>query len=88
MLCASTCLAVPENEVPVGGLRSFGARHVHDVYNPYATPAVSVHVYSPPLTVMSYYDEVPGGVQLARTEITSVPEAPQRGLEELQSFLS
>ena len=77
-----------ENEVPVGGLRGFGPRHVHDVYNPCTTPAVSLHVYSPPLTLMSYYDEVPGGVQLARTEITMVPEAPQRGLEELHSFLS
>ena len=62
-----------ERVVTAGGLRSFGPRHVHDVYNPYPSPAVSVHVYSPPLTLMSYYDEAPaGGVELVRTEIHSL----------------
>ncbi|MFC4948553.1 cysteine dioxygenase [Pseudonocardia sp. GCM10023141] len=47
--------------------RSFGAGrsagfplgHVHDVGNHSATPAVSVHAYSPPLTAMSYYSVEP-----------------------------
>jgi rhodanese-related sulfurtransferase len=30
---------------------------VHDVGNPASVPAVSVHVYSPPLSAMTFYDE-------------------------------
>ena len=51
--------------VPGQGLRSrrlragrgatFGLGHVHDVVNTRPEHAVSVHAYSPPLTVMSYY---------------------------------
>jgi hypothetical protein len=78
-----------ERALVAGRLRSFGPRYVHDVYNPYPTPAVSVHVYSPPLTVMSYYDEAPGGgVELLRTEITTVPETPERGLQDFHSLSS
>jgi hypothetical protein len=39
---------------------------VHDVVNAAERPAVSVHVYSPPLTAMSYY-EVDGAGLLRRT---------------------
>jgi hypothetical protein len=35
---------------------AFGAGHVHDVRNEAAVPALSLHVYSPPLTSMIYYD--------------------------------
>ncbi len=41
--------------VPAGGVRSFGPRYVHDVSNVSGEPAVSVHAYSPPLTVMRRY---------------------------------
>ena len=56
--------------------RSFGPLHVHDVYNPYAEPAVSVHAYSPPLTEMSYYtvDAADGRLQQLATAQTVVPE--------------
>jgi mannose-6-phosphate isomerase-like protein (cupin superfamily) len=65
-----------EYVVRAGQTRSFGPRQVHDVYNPYAEPAVSVHAYSPPLTQMSYYSLAPGGgLQWVRTEPTVVPEA-------------
>jgi hypothetical protein len=40
----------------VGETVAFGPRLVHDVHNVDATPAVSLHVYSPPLTAMTYYD--------------------------------
>lgn len=42
---------------------TFGRGYVHEVSNPDATPAVSVHAYSPPLTEMSYYalDAQPDG---------------------------
>jgi quercetin dioxygenase-like cupin family protein len=45
---------------------SFPLGHVHEVVNPAAAPAVSVHAYSPPLTAMSYYAVAPDG-QLRRT---------------------
>ena len=34
---------------------AFGSDHVHDLINVRATPALSVHVYSPPLAAMTYY---------------------------------
>jgi hypothetical protein len=30
--------------------------HVHDVHNDAAAPATSIHVYSPPLTTMTFYE--------------------------------
>ena len=39
-----------------GEVRGFGERHVHDVRNTSSAPAVSVHVYSPPLSRMNRYD--------------------------------
>jgi mannose-6-phosphate isomerase-like protein (cupin superfamily) len=49
----------------------FGLGHVHDVSNPAAAPAVSVHAYSPPLTAMSYYEVGPSGnLRRTRSELT------------------
>ena len=42
--------------VTAGQHRAFGPRHVHNVSNISSQPAVSVHVYSPPLTVMNRYE--------------------------------
>jgi predicted metal-dependent enzyme (double-stranded beta helix superfamily) len=39
-----------------GESRQFGPGHVHDVRNTSTAPAVSVHVYSPPLATMRRYD--------------------------------
>ncbi|MFC6883128.1 MULTISPECIES: cysteine dioxygenase [Actinomadura] len=39
-----------------GQSRSFGPDYVHDVRNTSAAPAVSVHVYAPPLSSMRRYD--------------------------------
>jgi len=36
-------------------------RHVHDVVNVDAVPALSVHVYSPPLRTMTWYTTTPHG---------------------------
>ena len=38
-----------------GGARRFGANHVHRVVNAGTRPAVTVHAYSPALTVMTRY---------------------------------
>ncbi|HEX2313988.1 MAG TPA: cysteine dioxygenase family protein [Thermomonospora sp.] len=39
-----------------GEYREFGPDHIHEVGNVSNAPAVSVHVYSPPLTSMNRYD--------------------------------
>lgn len=47
-----------------GGVRSFGADYVHDVRNESALPAISVHAYSPPLSLMRRYEvRSDGGLQ-------------------------
>jgi predicted metal-dependent enzyme (double-stranded beta helix superfamily) len=51
-----------------GGIRSFGARYVHDVANAFAEPAVTVHAYSPPLTVMRRYELAESGLVHTATE--------------------
>ena len=54
-----------------GRSAGFPLGHVHDVGNHDATPAVSVHAYSPPLTAMSYYAVEPGQrLRRTRTEPT------------------
>ena len=69
-----------ERTVPAGGpraasrtlsagqVRSFGARHVHDVANVAAGPAVSVHAYAPPLTAMRRYELTGRGLVHTATE--------------------
>ena len=49
-------LSLVRLEVPPGVTRDFDAGHVHDVRNEGSEAALSVHVYSPPLTSMLYYD--------------------------------
>ncbi len=39
-----------------GTARAFGPGHVHRVVNPSAAVATSIHVYSPPLVNMDFYD--------------------------------
>jgi predicted metal-dependent enzyme (double-stranded beta helix superfamily) len=51
-----------------GSVTSFGGHHLHDVSNASATPAVSVHAYSPPLSAMRRYEMTTSGLVLVRTE--------------------
>ena len=53
---------------PAGRARSFGARHVHEVVNESAAPAVSIHAYSPPLAGMRRYELTRSGLVLAAVE--------------------
>jgi hypothetical protein len=41
---------------PAGSAIGFGPHYVHDVRNLGSGPAVSVHAYSPPLSLMNYFD--------------------------------
>ena len=45
-----------DRTVSAGQARGFGPGYVHDVGNVSDAPAVSVHVYSPPLSAMNRYD--------------------------------
>jgi quercetin dioxygenase-like cupin family protein len=51
--------------VRTGEAVTFGAHYVHDFANVGESPAVSVHVYSPRLTSMSYFEFVEGGLALS-----------------------
>ncbi len=65
-----------------GRSAGFPLGHVHDVGNPAAEPAVSVHAYSPPLTAMSYY-EITGdgpGARLRRTRSALVGSGSSEGV--------
>jgi hypothetical protein len=43
----------------VGRPMALPATRVHEVWNPGPAPALSVHVYSPPLTAMTFFDHRP-----------------------------
>ena len=55
-----------------GSTVAFGPGLVHDVHNVDAAPAVSLHVYSPPLTAMTYYDIAGGSLAARHTEPVDV----------------
>lgn len=55
--------------VRAGEQRAFEPGHVHEVWNDHAFTAVSVHVYSPPLSHMNFYEhEAANFLELERTE--------------------
>ena len=56
-----------------GQVLSFGLGHVHDVANRDCLAATSVHVYSPPLTTMTFYELTSGALTAVRTEWTGGP---------------
>ncbi len=47
-----------------GSMHAFGASHVHDLGNRDRAPATSIHVYSPPLSTMTFYARHSTGVFL------------------------
>ncbi|MFY9886677.1 MAG: hypothetical protein WAK71_00075, partial [Streptosporangiaceae bacterium] len=51
-----------------GSVTPFGRRHLHDVSNVAAVPAVSIHAYSPPLTAMGRYEMTAGGLAHVGTD--------------------
>jgi hypothetical protein len=59
---------VRHRTVARGTVRSFGARHVHDVVNAFAEPAITVHAYSPPLTAMRRYELTGSGLVHTATD--------------------
>lgn len=58
-------LSLDRHELREGATLGFGAGHVHDVTNESDGPTLSLHVYSPALTTMTFY-EVDGGQLVVR----------------------
>jgi hypothetical protein len=54
--------ALHRRTLAVGDVVSFGSHHVHDVVNDAQEHAVSLHVYSPPLRTMGFYEVTLGGL--------------------------
>jgi hypothetical protein len=59
---------VASRPLAAGAVRSFGPAYLHDVRNAGARPAVSVHAYSPALSLMRRYEMAQAGLILAGTE--------------------
>ncbi len=67
-LAAPARRRVRHRTTAAGSVTSFGARHLHDVSNMTAAPAISVHAYSPPLTAMRRYEMRESGLVQVGTE--------------------
>src|SRR4051794_34969818 len=61
---------------PEGEVIAFGPQYVHDVRNHVDRPAVSVHAYSPPISLMRYYDTAANRLLPTGSNWTDDPEAP------------
>jgi predicted metal-dependent enzyme (double-stranded beta helix superfamily) len=60
-------VALRTSTIESGGSLAFGGRHVHDIANAGDTPAISVHVYAPRLTSMTYYRIIEGALEPGAT---------------------
>jgi len=83
---ASTSLSTRDplitRALQTGTRNSLGPDHVHELWNPSPTPALSVHVYSPPLHSMSFYtDEASNYLSNFRTETEADWPNPERWAE-------
>jgi mannose-6-phosphate isomerase-like protein (cupin superfamily) len=57
-----------------GDTITFQPSHVHDVWNPGVEETLSVHVYSPPLSAMTFFDHQPASwLRPLRTEAADGP---------------
>ena len=63
---------ISTHQVSAGEHRCFGPRYVHDLTNDGDRPAISVQVYGPRHTTMSYYELQPSG-RLHRVGTEAVP---------------
>ncbi len=60
-------VALRTTTIGVGGSLRFAGRHVHDIVNLGHRPAISVHVYAPRITSMTYYRLVEGVLEAGAT---------------------
>jgi hypothetical protein len=71
---APASVHLTERTLPAGRTVAFGPAHVHDVAHAGDAPAASLHVYSPPLRAMTYYEMAGAALRTRRSVATSVPE--------------
>lgn len=64
---------VMAREVQAGGSIVFAGRRVHDLVNEGAGVALTVHVYKPRLTAMTFYEVGAGELHACRVETTNGP---------------
>jgi rhodanese-related sulfurtransferase/predicted metal-dependent enzyme (double-stranded beta helix superfamily) len=79
---------VQANTVSQGQVRAFGPHDVHDVRNVSTAPAISIHAYSPPLSIMHRYELadaglIPRGTVFEDDEQEPRSEASRRSIDEL-----
>jgi hypothetical protein len=60
-------VALRTSTIRRGGSIRFSPCHVHDIVNMGASPAISVHVYAPRLTSMTYYRVTEGNLEEGAT---------------------
>lgn len=60
-----------------GQVRAFGPHDVHDVRNASTAPAVSIHAYSPPLSIMNRYELADAGLIPCGTVFEDIEENPR-----------
>ena len=72
---ASGEVALWSSTIASGRCTSFGGHHVHDIVNVGAAPAVSVHVYAPRLSSMTYYRMCEGVLEAGATVRYQLGEA-------------
>jgi hypothetical protein len=68
------CRRLGQRRVGRRGLRAFGPSYLHDLVNAGPGLATSIHAYSPPLTMMTYYVVLPDGAVPVRTVAVDTPE--------------
>ena len=64
-------VAFARRELHAGVTLTFGVGHVHDVRNEAPAHALSLHVYSPPLTAMTHYDQIEDRLRAREVELVS-----------------
>jgi Cysteine dioxygenase type I len=68
-------VALRTKTIRAGRSVRFGGHHIHDIVNVGEVPAISVHVYAPRLTSMTYYRMTEGGPEAGATVRYRVGEA-------------
>ncbi len=61
-------VALAERGYGVGATRPFGPQHIHRMVNSGTVPSISVHVYSPAMTMMTTYALDRGALRVTGTE--------------------
>jgi mannose-6-phosphate isomerase-like protein (cupin superfamily) len=76
---ATAGVALRSRTLRSGDVTAVDRHQVHDVVNASGVDSTSVHVYSPRLTSMTYYDLAEGELVARHTAPLSLANAPERG---------